>query len=127
MQIHAKHDARVVTPRWLAGPTCGFRWRALSRQQRHVRAGPGRAPAAHGRGDHHRGRCLLVVPPFTHLLPGGWGDAVERHFTSSVGQQITAVTQDVNALSPWNGYLVFTLWWASSWPVRRTCWTAATP
>lgn len=68
--------------------------------------------------------ALLVVPPFTRLLPGGWGDAVERYFTSNAGQQITAVTQDVNTLSPWGGYLVFTLWWVvimavAAWLLQR--------
>jgi hypothetical protein len=54
---------------------------------------------------------LLVVPPLTMLLPGDWGDAVTRYFTSNAGQQITAVTSVGDVLSPWNGYLVFTLWW----------------
>ena len=68
--------------------------------------------------------ALLVVPPFTALLPGTWGDAIQRYFTSNAGQQITAVTQDVNTLSPWNGYAVYTLWWVvilavAAWLMQR--------
>lgn len=55
---------------------------------------------------------LVVLPIFTNLLPGDWGDAVSRHFTSNAGQQITTVTTPEGVLSPWYGYFVFTLWWA---------------
>lgn len=54
---------------------------------------------------------LLVVPPLTQLLPGDWGSWISRYFTSNAGQQITALVQQDNALSPWAGYAVFTLWW----------------
>jgi ABC-2 type transport system permease protein len=55
---------------------------------------------------------LLVVPPLTLLLPGDWGDAVNRYFTSNAGGAITVVNQsDPNQLGPWAGYGVFTLWW----------------
>lgn len=68
--------------------------------------------------------ALLVVPPFTRLLPGDWGRAVERFFTSNAGQQITYVTQDVNTLRPWAGYAVFCLWWlltlaVAAWLLQR--------
>jgi ABC-type transport system involved in multi-copper enzyme maturation permease subunit len=54
---------------------------------------------------------LLVVPPLTSLLPGDWGHQISRYFTSNAGQQITAVSQSGDVLSPWQGYAVFTLWW----------------
>ncbi len=55
---------------------------------------------------------LLVAPPLTNLLPGGWGDAVTKYFTSNAGQQITAVVRaDNKALTPWPGYAVFTVEW----------------
>jgi ABC-2 type transport system permease protein len=68
--------------------------------------------------------ALLVVPPFTMLLPGTWGDAIERYFTSNAGQQITSVTQTGNVLSPWGGYVVFCVWWivilgAAGWLMQR--------
>lgn len=68
--------------------------------------------------------ALLVVPPFTQLLPGKWGDAVERFFTSNAGQQITYVQQQHNTLSPWAGYLVYCVWWlvilaVAAWLLQR--------
>ncbi|HEY7859293.1 MAG TPA: ABC transporter permease [Candidatus Nanopelagicales bacterium] len=54
---------------------------------------------------------LLVVPPLTNLLPGDWGHWIEKYFTSNAGQQITSVLPQGDALSPWAGYAVFTLWW----------------
>lgn len=54
---------------------------------------------------------LLVVPPFLALLPGDWGDAIERNFTSNAGSQITFVIQQPNTLSPWTGYAVFSAYW----------------
>ena len=67
---------------------------------------------------------LLVVPPFLNLLPGDWGKTIMMYFTSNAGQQITYVTQGPNSLSPWSGYLVFTLWWVvilavASWLLNR--------
>lgn len=53
---------------------------------------------------------LLVVPPLTMLLPGSWGQAVSKWFTSNAGQQITAVQQSGDVASPWPGYLAFCLW-----------------
>lgn len=55
---------------------------------------------------------LFVVPPLTRLLPGDWGDAISRWFTSNAGQRITAVQQLPEAADPWSGYLAFTAWWA---------------
>jgi ABC-2 type transport system permease protein len=68
--------------------------------------------------------ALLVVPPFTHLLPSHWGHAVARFFTSNAGGQIFTVRQDSDLLSPWNGYLVFTAWWlvilaVAAWLMQR--------
>lgn len=54
---------------------------------------------------------LLIVPPFTQLLPGDWGKAIQKYFTSNAGQQIVFVTQPDNVLSPWAGYAVFTAYW----------------
>ena len=67
---------------------------------------------------------LLVVPPLTNILPGGWGDAVVRYFTSNAGQQISYVHQNGNYLSPWVGFGVYCLWWIvplafGAWLVQR--------
>jgi len=53
---------------------------------------------------------LLVVPPLTMLLPGGWGDAVSKWFTSNAGQQVVAVQQQGDVATPWAGFLVFCVW-----------------
>ena len=53
---------------------------------------------------------LLVVPPLTHLLPGDWGAAVAKWFTSNAGQQILSIGESPGAAGPWSGYLVFCLW-----------------
>lgn len=68
--------------------------------------------------------ALLVVPPFTHLLPSHWGHTVARYFTSNAGGQIFTVRQDSDLLSPWNGYVVFTVWWlvvlaVAAWLLQR--------
>lgn len=52
-----------------------------------------------------------MLPGLTHLLPGAWGAAVVRYFTSNAGQQITYVHQSGNVLGPWTGYGVYCLWW----------------
>jgi hypothetical protein len=67
---------------------------------------------------------LLVIPPFLGLLPGEWGKTINHYFTSNAGQQITYVHQSEGALSPWGGYLVFTLWWVvilavAAWLMNR--------
>ena len=54
---------------------------------------------------------LLVLPPLMNILPGAWGDAVVRYFTSNAGQQIGYVHQSGNYLSPWVGFGVYCLWW----------------
>lgn len=56
--------------------------------------------------------ALLVLPGLTNILPGAWGDAVVRYFTSNAGQQISYVHQSGNHLTPWVGFAVFCLWWA---------------
>lgn len=55
---------------------------------------------------------LFVLPPLTNLLPGAWGDAVVRYFTSNAGQQILAAHQSGNHLTPWVGFAVYCAWWA---------------
>jgi ABC-type transport system involved in multi-copper enzyme maturation permease subunit len=55
---------------------------------------------------------LLVVPGLTGLLPGAWGKAVHRYFTSNAGQQISFTVHQTNALGPWSGFLVYCAWWA---------------
>lgn len=61
--------------------------------------------------------ALLVVPIVTLLLPGAWGDAVQRYVTANAASQITAVRPSPDALGPWTGYLVFTLWWVAIFAV----------
>ena len=56
--------------------------------------------------------ALLVLPGLTNILPGSWGDAVVRYFTSNAGQQISYVHQSGNYLTPWVGFGVYCLWWA---------------
>jgi ABC-type transport system involved in multi-copper enzyme maturation permease subunit len=53
---------------------------------------------------------LLIVPPLTQLLPGDWGAAITKWFTSNAGQQILGVRAQPDAAGPWSGYLVFCLW-----------------
>jgi ABC-2 type transport system permease protein len=48
---------------------------------------------------------LLVVPPLTNLLPGGWGKAISIRFTTNAGQRITEVIHSPGQLHPWPGYL----------------------
>jgi ABC-2 type transport system permease protein len=67
---------------------------------------------------------LFVAPPITQALPGGWGHAIRTHFTSNAGQQITAVLPSDSQLTPWIGYLTFTIEWVvplliGVWLVRR--------
>lgn len=54
---------------------------------------------------------LFVLPILSNLLPGEWGKTLREYFFSNAGGQITTVRQDPDLLSPWNGYLVFTLEW----------------
>jgi hypothetical protein len=67
---------------------------------------------------------LLVLPPLTNVLPGDWGDAVVRYFTSNAGQQISYIHQSGNYLSPWVGFGVYCLWWVvplafGAWLMQR--------
>lgn len=56
---------------------------------------------------------LLVVPPLLNLLPGSWGDAVVRYFTSNAGQHIAFVHQQGgNYLTPWVGFGIYCAWFA---------------
>ena len=54
---------------------------------------------------------LLVVPPLMQLLPGGWGDTVNKYFTSNAGSRIMSVVQVPDVVTPWIGYLTITIWW----------------
>lgn len=55
---------------------------------------------------------LFVLPPLSQLLPGDWGDTVSKYFTSNAGSVVTVARQtDPDALGPWEGYAVFTLYW----------------
>jgi ABC-2 type transport system permease protein len=54
---------------------------------------------------------LFVAPPLTGLLPGTWGDDINKYFTSNAGQHITEVVSVPGRMSPWTGYLVITIWW----------------
>ena len=63
---------------------------------------------------------LLVLPPLTNVLPGGWGDAVVRYFTSNAGQQISYIHQTGNYLAPWVGFGIYCVWWAI--PLAAGAW-----
>src|SRR3954463_4828506 len=54
---------------------------------------------------------LFVLPILSNLLPGDWGKTIREYFFSNAGGQITTIRQDPDLLTPWNGYLVFTLEW----------------
>jgi ABC-type transport system involved in multi-copper enzyme maturation permease subunit len=67
---------------------------------------------------------LFVLPPLSQLLPGKWGEQVANHFTSNAGQHITDVINGPGHLSPWAGYLTFTLEWMlplllGAWLIQR--------
>lgn len=67
---------------------------------------------------------LFVVPPLTQLLPGGWGHWIRIHFMSNAGEQITTVLPSDSQLTPWVGYLTFTIQWVvplivGAWLIRR--------
>lgn len=55
---------------------------------------------------------LLVAPGLTQLLPGEWGKAVVRYFTSNAGQQVAYTIHQQNSLGPWSGFVVYCVWWA---------------
>jgi hypothetical protein len=70
--------------------------------------------------------ALFVVPPLTLLIPGRWGDEVQKYVTSNAGQAVadTAASGPTDRLGPWAGYLVFTLWWVGlvaigTWLLKR--------
>jgi ABC-2 type transport system permease protein len=47
---------------------------------------------------------LFVVPPLTNLLPGSWGSAISKRFTTNAGQHITEVVHIPGNMHPWPGY-----------------------
>jgi ABC-type transport system involved in multi-copper enzyme maturation permease subunit len=53
---------------------------------------------------------LYLLPQMTSLLPGEWGTAVHRHFTTNAGQQIALVQIREGQLTPWAGFGVYCLW-----------------
>jgi ABC-2 type transport system permease protein len=55
--------------------------------------------------------ALFVVPPLVGVIPGRWGDEIQKFVTSNAGQVISETTVSPDRLGPWAGYLVFTLWW----------------
>ena len=54
---------------------------------------------------------LFVLPILSNLLPGDWGAKIREYFFSNAGSQIWTIRQEPSTLSPWNGYLVFTVEW----------------
>ncbi len=56
---------------------------------------------------------LVVLPQLTRMFPGRVGAIVHKSFTTNAGQQIARVVHSGDALGPWTGYLVFTLWWVA--------------
>lgn len=54
---------------------------------------------------------LFVLPLLTNLLPGNWGHKIREYFFSNAGAQIVTVRSDPDLLSPWTGYLAFTVEW----------------
>ncbi|MFI6293788.1 ABC transporter permease [Nonomuraea sp. NPDC050790] len=52
----------------------------------------------------------LVLPQLTTVLPGAWGEAVNNHFTSNAGLQLTMVEPRPGGLAPWTGFAVYLLW-----------------
>jgi hypothetical protein len=56
---------------------------------------------------------LIVLPQLARMLPGRWGEWIEKVFTSNAGMQIARVMHDSSQLGPWTGYLIFTLWWVA--------------
>ncbi|MCG5215171.1 ABC-2 transporter permease [Streptosporangium soli] len=55
--------------------------------------------------------CLMVVlPGLVQSLPGEWGPAVSRYFTTTAGQQITFTRPVEGALGPWEGFGVYCVW-----------------
>ncbi len=54
---------------------------------------------------------LFVAPPLMGLLPGKWGDTIQKYFTSNAGSRISSIVPIPNNVSPWVGYLTITIWW----------------
>ncbi len=55
---------------------------------------------------------LFVLPILTQLLPGEWGDTINKYFLANAGFNVMVARQtDPDALGPWEGYFVFTLYW----------------
>jgi ABC-type transport system involved in multi-copper enzyme maturation permease subunit len=67
---------------------------------------------------------LFVVPPLSLVIPGEWGEQIQKYVTSNAGQPITDTVTSSDRLGPWVGYLVFSLWWvvlvaAGTWLLKR--------
>jgi ABC-2 type transport system permease protein len=57
--------------------------------------------------------ALFVVPPLVGVIPGRWGEEIQKFVTSNAGQAVIETTTSPDRLGPWVGYLVFTAWWAA--------------
>jgi ABC-2 type transport system permease protein len=54
---------------------------------------------------------VLFVPPLIlELLPGSWQDTIGPYVPLEAGSQIYFLRQEANALSPWTGFAVFSLY-----------------
>ncbi|MFI6481393.1 ABC transporter permease [Nonomuraea sp. NPDC050663] len=53
---------------------------------------------------------LLIVPQLSQLLPGAWGAAVSKHFTTNAGSKVMALQTGAESLTPWQGFAVYAAW-----------------
>ncbi|GIH76331.1 ABC transporter permease subunit [Planobispora longispora] len=53
---------------------------------------------------------VFVLPQMTNLLPGEWGDTLQRYFTTNAGNQITYTRVAEGQLAPWTGFAVYCAW-----------------
>lgn len=53
---------------------------------------------------------LFVLPIFGPLLPGDWGETVNKYLPSNAGGAIMSARQTDAALEPWTGFAVFAIY-----------------
>lgn len=53
---------------------------------------------------------LLIAPQLSQLLPGTWGAAVHKHFTTNAGSKVMALQTAPESLTPWAGFAVYVAW-----------------
>ncbi|GAA4057128.1 ABC transporter permease [Nonomuraea soli] len=53
---------------------------------------------------------ILVAPQLSQLLPGAWGAAVSKHFTTNAGSKVMALETGPGSLGPWQGFAVYLAW-----------------